>query len=118
MYLGEIVEMGKASQVYLEPRHPYTEALLAAKPKFRTGGGRVERIVLQGDAPPPTAMPSGCRFHTRCPYAWDRCRTDPPPLQVMSDGGTVACHLHDDGPRLAGQSVRLVTPEPAGGGGA
>jgi oligopeptide/dipeptide ABC transporter ATP-binding protein len=115
MYLGQIVEMGTAAQVYLEPRHPYTEALLAAKPRFRTGGGRVERILLRGDAPPPTAMPSGCRFHTRCPYAWERCRTEPPPLRVMDDGGTVACHLHDDGPRLGGRSVRLANSGAANG---
>jgi oligopeptide/dipeptide ABC transporter ATP-binding protein len=111
MYLGQIVEMGDASQIYFEPRHPYTEALLAAKPRFRTGGARIERILLKGDVPQPAATPSGCRFHTRCPYAWQRCRTDEPALRVMSDGGRVACHLHDDGPRLNGKSVRLVQPE-------
>jgi oligopeptide/dipeptide ABC transporter ATP-binding protein len=111
MYLGQIVEMGDSSQIYYEPRHPYTEALLSAKPKFRTGGARVDRILLKGDVPQATDMPSGCRFHTRCPYAWDRCRTDEPALRVLSDGGSVACHLHDDGPRLGGKSVRLVRPE-------
>jgi oligopeptide/dipeptide ABC transporter ATP-binding protein len=110
MYLGQIVEMGDSSQIYFEPRHPYTEALLSAKPKFRTGGARIDRILLKGDVPQASATPSGCRFHTRCPYAWARCRTEEPPLRVLRDGGSVACHLHDDGPRLNGQSVRLVKP--------
>jgi oligopeptide/dipeptide ABC transporter ATP-binding protein len=108
MYLGQIVEMGDSSQIYFEPRHPYTEALLSAKPKFRTGGAPIDRIVLKGDVPQATDTPSGCRFHTRCPYAWDRCRTDEPELRVLSDGGRVACHLHEDGPRLGGKSVRLL----------
>jgi oligopeptide/dipeptide ABC transporter ATP-binding protein len=111
MYLGQIVEMGDSSQIYFEPRHPYTEALLSAKPRFRAGGARIDRILLKGDVPQASATPSGCRFHTRCPYAWDRCRSDEPVLRVMPDGGSVACHLHDDGPRLEGKSVRLVHPE-------
>lgn len=105
MYLGEIVEEGPADDVYHRPRHPYTEALLSAIPTVRSEARR-DRIVLRGDPPDPLSPPTGCRFHPRCPYVFDRCRDEAPPL-VKLDGrsGSVACHLHGSGPMLAGESV-------------
>jgi oligopeptide/dipeptide ABC transporter ATP-binding protein len=105
MYLGQIVEAGEAAQMYLAPRHPYTQALLSAIP------GTDQRIVLRGDAPGASQVPAGCRFHPRCPYAMDVCRRVTPPVTRYADGGSVACHLHDQGPSLAGRSVDLL-PRP------
>ncbi|HEX7097410.1 MAG TPA: ABC transporter ATP-binding protein, partial [Acidimicrobiales bacterium] len=108
MYLGAVVETGTAEQVYARPRHPYTQALLSAipHPDPRTERRR-ERIVLGGEMPSPTRIPSGCRFHTRCPYVLDVCRTEVPAMTDYGDGA-VACHLHSLGPRLAGESVNEV----------
>jgi oligopeptide/dipeptide ABC transporter ATP-binding protein len=109
MYLGRIVEEGPAAQVYSRPRHPYTEALLSAIPVPNPRRQRErERIVLQGDIPSSAAPPAGCRFHTRCPYVMDVCRTVDPPPFVTPDGTTVFCHLHTDGPHLAGDSVSVL----------
>jgi oligopeptide/dipeptide ABC transporter ATP-binding protein len=107
MYLGAIAEMGAAEQVYGAPRHPYTQALLSSI-QSPDPGLRRERIVLHGDIPSPTAIPTGCRFHTRCPYAFEPCATVVPVPLVLADGGTVACHLHTDGPVLAGASVNQL----------
>lgn len=109
MYLGVIVESGSAEQVYSRPRHPYTEALLSAIPHPDPAVDRSrERIILRGEVPSPTAVPSGCRFRTRCPYAFEPCETEEPELRELEDGGVVACHLHTTGPRLDGQTVRDV----------
>ena len=106
MYLGRIVEEGPAGAVYDEPKHPYTEALLSAIPVPDPVHQRErERIVLEGDIPSPAAPPSGCRFHTRCPYAFEPCASVDPPEFSAPDGTRVACHLHTDGPKLAGASV-------------
>jgi len=106
MYLGRIVEEGPADAVYDRPKHPYTEALLSAIPVPHPARERQrERIVLQGDIPSPAAPPSGCRFHTRCRYAFEPCRTEDPPVFTAPDGATVACHLHTAGPVLAGDTV-------------
>ncbi len=106
MYLGEIVEFGAADDVYSRPLHPYTQALLSAVlvPDPDVQRSR-RRIVLEGDVPNPTAPPSGCRFHTRCPYVMDVCRTEDPPAFVAPGGTTVRCHLHTTGPELAGAPV-------------
>jgi oligopeptide/dipeptide ABC transporter ATP-binding protein len=109
MYLGAIVELGSAEQVYSAPRHPYTQALLSAIPHPDPAiEQRRRRIILQGEVPSPTDIPSGCRFHTRCQYAMEVCVTTPPPPLTFADGGTVACHLHTEGPRLDGASVNTL----------
>jgi oligopeptide/dipeptide ABC transporter ATP-binding protein len=106
MYLGRIVEEGPAAAVYDRPKHPYTEALLSAIPEPDPVRQRTrERIVLAGDIPSPAAPPSGCRFHTRCPHAFEPCATVDPDEFVAPDGTRVACHLHTAGPELAGASV-------------
>jgi peptide/nickel transport system ATP-binding protein len=111
MYLGRIVEEGEAEEVYLRPRHPYTEALLSAIPVpdvHRSPGAR--RIVLAGEVANPLDPPGGCTFHPRCPYAMDICASvDPPPL-TTTVGTTVRCHLHSSGPVLDGAPVSGLTP--------
>jgi len=94
MYLGKIVELGHKRQIFGAPKHPYTEALLSAVPVPEPGAART-RIILKGDIPSPIDPPAGCRFHTRCPYAFDRCRGEEPALRSMPDGQFAACHLHD-----------------------
>jgi len=99
MYLGRIVEIGPAEAVMDRPRHPYTQALLSAIP--RPGIRERNRIVLQGELPDPAHPPSGCPFHTRCPYVMDVCRTERPALVHRRDeGGTTAskaaCHLYPE----------------------
>jgi oligopeptide/dipeptide ABC transporter ATP-binding protein len=94
MYLGRIVELGPADDVYRRPLHPYTVALLSAVPVPNPDVQATRRkIVLTGDAPSPLAVPSGCRFHPRCPIARaERCSTDDPPLVELQPGRFVACH--------------------------
>ena len=92
MYLGSIVELGLADDVFGRPSHPYTNALISAVPKSVRGAAR-QRIILQGDVPSPIDPPSGCRFHPRCPIAQDRCRTERPALTPGPDGRQVACHF-------------------------
>ena len=98
MYLGKIVEVAPKRSLFAAPKHPYTEALLSAVPVPEPGAAR-ERIILKGDVPSPINPPKGCRFHTRCPYAFDRCRVEEPPLRAVADalgeGHVAACHLHD-----------------------
>ncbi len=89
MYLGRFVETGAAAEIFERPRHPYTRALLAAVPA-PVPKARVREAVLAGDVPSPLAPPTGCRFHTRCPYVIDRCRSEEPRLE--GNGGAVACH--------------------------
>jgi peptide/nickel transport system ATP-binding protein len=92
MYLGRIVEMADTLDVFDRPQHPYTEALLAAVPVPDPALER-KRIVLQGDVPSPSSPPPGCHFHTRCPYAFDRCRVEPPALVDVGGEHLVSCHL-------------------------
>ncbi|MCA4918766.1 MAG: dipeptide ABC transporter ATP-binding protein [Roseomonas sp.] len=92
MYLGKIVEIAARAALFETPRHPYTEALLAAVPVSHPRARRA-RTVLMGDVPSPINPPPGCRFHTRCPIAVARCRQEEPPLVVDASGHGVACHL-------------------------
>ena len=93
MYLGRIVEIAPAKALYTEPRHPYTEALLAAVPIPDPSVKRT-RVHLQGDVPSPIHPPAGCHFHTRCPIAQKGlCDTDKPALKSVGEGHAVACHL-------------------------
>jgi peptide/nickel transport system ATP-binding protein len=94
MYLGKIVELGHKCQIFTAPRHPYTQALLSAVPVPEPGAART-RIILKGDIPSPIDRPAGCHFHTRCPRAFDRCRSEEPALRSTPDGLSVACHLAD-----------------------
>jgi peptide/nickel transport system ATP-binding protein len=94
MYLGQIVEIASRSRIFGSPKHPYTYALLSAVPVPEPGASRT-RIVLKGDVPSPINPPAGCRFHTRCPFAFDRCRIEVPRLQKLSPDQQAACHLHD-----------------------
>jgi len=92
MYLGKIVELAPKRQIFAAPRHPYTKALLSAVPVPEPGAAR-NPMILKGDVPSPINPPRGCRFHTRCPFAFDRCRTDEPELRSTESGQWVACHL-------------------------
>jgi len=93
MYLGKIVERAPAAEIYAQPRHPYTRALLSAVPEPNPRAAK-QRIVLPGDIPSPANPPPGCPFHPRCPHPLksERCRTEPPPLREITPGHTAACH--------------------------
>ena len=92
MYLGKLVEVGTAEQICWSPKHPYTQALISAVP-VPDPGSRTKGIVLRGDVPTPLNPPSGCRFHTRCPIAEERCRKEEPMLRTIGDGRAAACHF-------------------------
>jgi len=93
MYLGKIVEMGSADLVVMEPLHPYTQALIKAVPVPDPTSTRIE-VVIKGEVPSPVNLPSGCRFHTRCPSVMEICREKEPELIDVGKGRVVACHLY------------------------
>ena len=99
MYLGKIMEIGPASAVISSPRHPYTAALVsvAPSPEPPPPGERPRRTILVGETPDASAIPTGCRFRTRCPLAFDRCVTEEPPLIELGDGHAAACWLAESG---------------------
>ena len=94
MYLGRIAELTSTRVLFANPLHPYTEALLSAVPVPDPTIHR-KRLILAGDVPSPIELPAGCRFHTRCPYAFDRCRAEEPALKEVAPAHFVACHLRD-----------------------
>jgi oligopeptide/dipeptide ABC transporter ATP-binding protein len=99
MYAGEVVEEATTATLFDAAHHPYTEGLLGAMPRV---GGDAERLAtIPGTVPPPTAWPTGCRFHDRCPYAWDRCAREHPPLYQIGGGHVSRCHLAEEPERRA-----------------
>ena len=94
MYLGKIVETAPKRALFQKAMHPYTKALLSAVPVPDPDAKR-ERIILTGDVPSPVNPPKGCRFNTRCPYVFERCRVDEPLLKPVGDAHMAACHLHE-----------------------
>lgn len=94
MYLGQIVETGPRDSVFARPRHPYTASLLSAAPILDPAKRlAANRIILKGDLPSPSNPPTGCRFHTRCPFAQPICSTEPPPQVELAPGHVAACHF-------------------------
>ena len=106
MYAGEVVEEAVVGELFAAAHHPYTEGLLEAMP--RVGQDRDRLAVIPGTVPPPTAWPSGCRFHDRCPYAWERCAAEHPPLYRVGDAHVSRCHLADEPHRRAQKHEPLV----------
>ena len=94
MYLGQIVELTSREDLFLNPLHPYTKALLSAIP-IPDPTIKRERIFLKGDVPSPINPPQGCRFHTRCPFAFERCSQESPPLREVQPDHWAACWLND-----------------------
>ena len=92
MYLGRIVEQGDTAEIFSRPRHPYTLALLSASPS-PDPDTQADRIELKGEIPSPINRPSGCEFHTRCPFAEDTCAEIPPPFEAVSDSQALSCHF-------------------------
>jgi oligopeptide/dipeptide ABC transporter ATP-binding protein len=92
MYLGRIVEIGPAEAVFARPAHPYTQGLVKAIPRL-VPERRHRQPVLQGEVPSPLDIPSGCRFHTRCPKAQEICRRLAPPVAIQAPGHRVECHF-------------------------
>jgi oligopeptide transport system ATP-binding protein len=115
MYLGKIAEIGEADAVYADPVHPYTLSLLSAVPipDPRENSAR-DPIVLEGELPSPANPPSGCRFHTRCPYATEICSAEEPPLIEHKGGQLAACHhpLHREHPDAAATALAQAQVDP------
>jgi oligopeptide/dipeptide ABC transporter ATP-binding protein len=111
MYLGKIMEIGPAEQVIRSPHNPYTQALVSVSPSPDppTAGTRAKRTILVGETPDAAHVPSGCRFHPRCPFAFDRCRVQEPPLFEVGDGHQAACWLAE-----GGRSLPVLPPHELG----
>ena len=114
MYLGKVVEMGPSEDIFFQPIHPYTQALLSATPIPDPRKARArKRTTIKGDIPSPVNLPSGCRFRTRCPYQVSKCAEEEPSLQEYLPGHNAACHLSStligsDGPAGADRVAELV----------
>ena len=111
MYLGKIMEIGPAERVIRSPHNPYTQALVSVSPSPDppTAGTRAKRTILVGETPDAAHVPSGCRFHPRCPYAFDRCRAEEPPLFDVGAGHQAACWLAE-----SGRSLPVLPPHELG----
>ncbi len=112
MYLGRMMETGSTLPVWTVPAHPYSEALIAAVPRPDGRGFLPES--LPGEVPDPAHPPSGCRFHPRCPYAFDRCPVEEPGLIPLAEGRSVACWLHEAGAIAATPEARANFAQRAG----
>ncbi len=95
MYLGKVAEYGQAEKIFEQPRHPYTQALLASTPHLKAQN-RKQRVILSGELPSPLSPPSGCVFHTRCPYVNERCAAEIPLLLDLDGNRKVACHAVEE----------------------
>ena len=110
MYLGELVEVAPTEAIFAEPLHPYTKALFSAALPTHPDARRDE-VVLEGEVPSPMAPPSGCRFHTRCPFAMDICQKTAPVVREVAPGHLVGCHLYTEG-EVVGQLADAAVPSP------
>ncbi|HEY8800250.1 MAG TPA: ABC transporter ATP-binding protein [Candidatus Limnocylindrales bacterium] len=112
MYLGKIMEIGPAEQVIRSPHNPYTQALVSVSPTPEppTAGERAKRTILVGETPDAAHVPPGCRFNPRCPYAFDRCRVEEPPLFDVGGGQSAACWLAEGGRSLPVLPPRILEP--------
>ena len=115
MYLGRIMEIGTAEEVIRTPRNPYTEALVSVSPSPEpmSRQDRSERVILKGETPDAIRIPSGCRFHPRCPKAFDRCLAESPPLFDVGGGHRSACWLAEPGADVGGRALPVVDAVPA-----
>ena len=93
MYLGEIVELGTTEEIFTNPKHPYTKILLESAPSFSK---KEKNLTLKGDLPSPTNLPSGCKFHTRCPYAMEKCKISSPQKTLLSQTHYTNCYLYEN----------------------
>jgi peptide/nickel transport system ATP-binding protein len=120
MYLGKIMEIGPASDVIHHPHNPYTQALVSVSPTPTppTAGERAKRTILVGETPDAAHIPTGCRFHPRCPYAFDRCSVEEPPLFDVGGGQAAACWLAEGGKELPAVAPRIRPVGQVAGGGA
>ena len=109
MYLGRIVEEGPKTQIFAAPQHPYTQALLSAAPEA-DASKRKQRIILSGDVPSPTDIPSGCAFRTRCPLAQEICAAERPPLREVAPGQRAACHFAAPNPIPVAAKASVPAP--------
>jgi oligopeptide/dipeptide ABC transporter ATP-binding protein len=116
MYLGKIMEIGPAESVIRKPRNPYTQALVSVSPSADppTEGRRASRTILVGETPDAARVPSGCRFHPRCPLVFDRCLVEEPPLFDVGGGQSAACWLAEPGAASNGRPLPMAAPATAG----
>ena len=112
MYLGKMVEMASRDDLYRDPLHPYTQALMSAIP-IPDPTLKRQRVILEGDVPSPLNPPSGCRFHTRCPLAFDRCSQEEPPFKDYGEEHYAACWLLETGEKGASKLTRENLPDEA-----
>jgi oligopeptide/dipeptide ABC transporter ATP-binding protein len=114
MYAGEVVEESPVREIFAAAHHPYTEGLLRAMPRVGATGGRL--AVIPGSVPAPTNWPAGCRFRDRCPYAWERCEREHPPLYQIGAGHHSRCHLAVEPERRLHPHTPIAAATGAGAG--